>query len=145
MTTAQGLDARLAEMANTNRALLQRAQRTEGDCPSAVLNLGVAVAALSTQACSAVEINRFLDQAVLDELLGERHSLAEDLELLDSLVETSSKSPDVEPLSTALLRRIEKLLEREHSVLFRPLLRLAASSSEKTAASSGEKTRVKTA
>lgn len=119
-------------MAETNGVLIERARRTDSGCPSAVLNLGAAVAALYNQACSAVEINRFLDQAVVDELLAGRQSLAHDLDLLDSLSEATPKSPDVEPLSTALLQRIERLLEREDRVLFQPLLRLAESSSEKT-------------
>jgi len=126
--------AGLAEMARVHRALIERARRTDRDRPSAVLDLGVSVAALSAQACSAFEQNRFLDEAVLESLLAERRSLAEDLDLLASLSAANPRSPDIEPLSTALLHRIEELLEREDRVLFQPLIRLAASSGEKARA-----------
>ena len=128
---SQSLNGRLAEMANANRALIQRAQRTDCHCPSAVLNLGASVASLSTQASCLFELNRFLDEAVLEELLAERRSLADDLDLLESLSEASPESPDIEPLATAILRRIEKLLEREDRVFYQPLLRVAVNAHEK--------------
>lgn len=124
---SQGLNSRLAEMAKANRALIRRAQRTDCHCPSAVLNLGASVASLSTQASCLFELNRLLDEAVLEELFAERRSLADDLDLLESLSEASSKSPDIEALASALLDRIENLLEREDRVLYQPLLRLAES------------------
>lgn len=114
-------------MAKANRALIVRAQRTDCPCPAAVLNLGAAVASLSTHASCLFELNRFLDETVLDELLSERRNLADDLDLLASLSEANSKSPDIEPLATALLSRIENLLEREDRVLYQPQLRLAKS------------------
>jgi len=120
----------LAEMARANRALIHRAQRSECHCPSAVLNLGASVASLSTHASCLFELNRLLDEVVLDELLAERHSLADDLELLESMSEANTQSPDIEPLAAALLSRIEKLLAREDRVLYRPLLRLAVSADE---------------
>ena len=85
------------------------------------------VASLSTRASCLFELNRFLDHAVLEQLLAERRSLADDLDLLESLSEASSKSPDIEALAIALLGRIEDLLEREDRVLYQPLLRLAES------------------
>ncbi len=112
-------------MAQANRALIHRARHTACPCPSAVLNLGASIALISTQASHLFELNRFLDEAVLDELLAERRSLADDLDLLESLSEASSNSPDIEPLATAILRRIERLLEREDRVFYQPLLRVA--------------------
>lgn len=128
----QSLDDRLAEMARVNRVLIHRAQRTDCHCPSAVLNLGASFTSASSQASCLFEFNRFLDEAVLDELLAERRSLAADLDLLESLSEASSASPDIEPLAAALVSRIEKLLEREDRVLYQPLLRLAVSANGKT-------------
>lgn len=116
-------------MAKANRALIRRAQRTDGRRLSAVLDLGATVASLSARASRLFELNRLLEEAVLDELIDARRSLAEDLDLLESLSEASSKSPDIEPLATALVRRIVKLLEREERVFYEPLLRLAVSTS----------------
>lgn len=129
---SRDLHPRLAEMENANRALIHRAQRTDCNCPSAVLNLGASVASLSSHASCLFELNRFLDKAVLDDLLVERQSLAEDLALLESLSESNSKSPDIEPLATALLGRIEKLLVLEDRVFYQPLLRLAVGAHEGT-------------
>jgi len=137
----QSLNARLAEMARANRALIHRAQRTDCHCPSAVLNLGASVASHSTQASSLFELNRLLDEAVLDELLAERRSLADDLDLLESLSEASPKSPDIEPLATAILGRIEKLLEREDRVFYQPLLRVAEKQAENNTSLSGKPSR----
>lgn len=120
----------LAELANANRALIHRAQRTDCHCPSSVLNLGASIASLSAHASCLPELNRFLDETVLDELLAERRSLADALALLESLSETSPESPDIEPLATALVRRIEELLEREDRAFYQPLLRLAVSAGE---------------
>ncbi|MCP4203224.1 MAG: hypothetical protein GY769_14975 [bacterium] len=117
-------------MAKANRALIHRAQRTDCHCASAVLNLGASVASLSTRASCLFELNRFLDEAVLEELLAERRSLADDLDLLESLSEANSTSPDSEALATALLGRIENLLAREDRVLYQPLLRLAERQAE---------------
>ncbi len=124
---SQGLNSRLAEMAKANRTLIHRAQHTDCHCPSAVLNLGASVASLSTHASCLFEFNRFLDQAVLEELLAKRRNLADDLDLLENLSATSSQSPDIEALATALLGRVEDLLEHEDRVLYQPLLRLAES------------------
>lgn len=121
----EGLDRRLTEMAKANRALLRRARRSSCHCPAAVLNLGVSVGSLATQTACVVDLNRFLDQTVLDELSRARGRLAEDLELLDALSETGPDSSDVESLSRALLGRIRDLVEREDRVLYQPLLRLA--------------------
>lgn len=120
-------DPRLSEMARANRSLLRRARRTRCRCPSAVLNLGNSVASLATYAACVVELNRFLDEAVLDELLSARRRLADDLDLLETLSEASPDSPDSESLARALLDRIERLVEREDRVLYQPLLRLAVS------------------
>lgn len=128
----QGLDARLAEMADANRALIDRARSTDGHFPAAVLELGAAVASLSQNASGLFELNRFLDEELLDELRAERRSLADDLELLKSLSVPNSKSPDIEPLATALVLRIEKLLEREDRILYQPLLRLAVIADRRT-------------
>jgi len=127
---SQSLDARLTEMADTTRALIHRAQRTDCRCPSAVLNLGASVAAIPALASCLFELNRFLDEALLDELLAERRKLADDLDLLERLSEASATSPDIEALATALVRRIESLLEREDRVLYQPLLRLAQTAAE---------------
>lgn len=128
----KSLDRRLTEMAKANRALARRARRTRCPCPSSVLNLGAAVATLATHAACVEDLNRFLDETVLEDLLGERRRLADDLELLDGLAQRGSDSPDVLSLAGALLERIAALVELEDRVLYQPLLRLAMSGETET-------------
>ena len=125
-------------MAKTHGALIRRARRTDGANFTAVLNLGASVAALAAHASSLRELNRFLDRTVLDELLAERRQLAEALDFLENLTESSAASPDIEPLAAALVRRIEKLLDREDRAFYQPLLRLAARQAEKPTLDSEE-------
>ena len=122
---AEELNATLEEMARAHRELLARTRVTDGGSPRDVLDLGAA--SLSNEVAGIFELNRFLDDAVVEELLAERRSLAADLDLLKSLLDSSSSSPDVLPLATAVLRRIERLLEREERGLYLPLLRITDS------------------
>ncbi len=120
------LDARLAEMARVHGTLIERARRTTCHCCESVLNLGAAVASHAACTTWLHEQMRILDEAVLEELSGERRRLADDLDLLESLEESSPGSPDIETLATALVIRMQQLLERERRVLYQPLLRLAS-------------------
>lgn len=124
------VDARLIEAERAHWALLRRARQTMCHCPDSVLNLGATIAAYETQTAHLRELNRFLDDSVLDSLAAEHQKLAEDLELLESLALSKSGSPDVEPLSEALIERIQELLEREQRIFYRPLLRLAVSNED---------------
>ncbi len=128
---SSSLNVRIAELANANRLLISQAQQTDCQCPSAVLNLGASITSLSTLASCLYEHNRFLDEAVLDELLLERRSLADALDLLKTLSEANSESHDIEPLASALVGRIEEFLEREDRAFYQPLLRSASSDSRK--------------
>lgn len=120
----------LVELANAHRALIERAERTDGQNPATVLSLGASVTSYFEQASSLFALNRFLDETVLDELLAERCGLAADLELLQNLCEANPESPDLEPLAIALRGRIADLLAREDRVFYRPLLRVSVSSVE---------------
>lgn len=113
-------------MAKANRSLIRRARRTTCHCPSSVLNLGATVAYHASLATCLWNLNRLLDEEVLEELLAEHGRLADDLDLLENLSESSPDSPDIEPLASAVFSRIQKLLEREERVFYQPLLRLAA-------------------
>ncbi len=122
---ASGVDTRLVAAARAHRALIGRARSTTCACPDAVLNLGATIAAHSAHISYLSELNRFLDQSVLDELAAEHRRLADDLELLETL--DRSNSPDIGALASALVARIQELLDREERIFYQPLLRLAAS------------------
>lgn len=126
IVTGSGVDGRLVAAERAHRALIARARRTSCRCPDAVLNLGATIAAHATHAAYLSELNRFLDDLVLEELSVEHRRLADDLELLDSLARSTPDSPDIEPLASALVERIQALLEREQRIFYQPLLRLAA-------------------
>jgi hypothetical protein len=117
--------ARLAEMAQAHRMLLERALNTSASSSSAVISLGSDVAAHVSSTAALREDNGVLDRMVTAELDGEHSRLAEDLCLLETLNEANPGSGDVETLTSALLNRIQNLLEREQRMLYQPLLRLA--------------------
>lgn len=128
---SRGVDTRLLEAEKAHRALIRRARRTTCHCPDAVLNLGATIAAHAAHASYLGELNRFLDESVLEELAVEHRRLADDLDMLESLAQSESESPDVEPLASALVGRIQELLEREQRIFYQPLLRLAVSDGAK--------------
>lgn len=111
-------------MASAHRALVERARQTGCDCPDAVLNLGAALAAHAAFESGSVELSRFLEDAVLEELFAEHGSLAEDIELLENLTLTDPRSSDIEALAAALVVRMRALLEREERLFYEPLRRL---------------------
>lgn len=90
-----------------------------------MLNLGATIAAHSAHISYLSELNRFLDDSILDELAAEHRRLADDLELLEAL--DRSNSPDIGPLASALVVRIQEVLDREERIFYQPLLRLATS------------------
>jgi hypothetical protein len=64
------------------------------------------------------------DEGLIAELGVEATRLDENLDYLKSLCAAEPQSPDVAPLTAALLDRIRQHLERCDRVLFRPLQRL---------------------
>ena len=90
-----------------------------------MLNLGATIVAHAAHISYLRELNRFLDDSILEELAIEHRRLADDLQLLESL--DRSGSPDIGPLASALVTRIQELLDREQRILYQPLLRVAAS------------------
>lgn len=125
--SSNAVDKRLLEAEKAHRALIGRARRTTCHCPDSVLNLGATFATHTAHTSHLRELNRFLDESILEELAVEHRHLADDLALLESLAQSAAESPDVEPLATALVTRIQGLLDREQRILYQPLLRLAAS------------------
>jgi hypothetical protein len=88
--------------------------------PRDVLDLGTAVilhGALERRLLLAP--SPVLDQAALAQLEEEHARLEDDLELLESILETNPDSPDVAPLCTALLERLRDHVARDDRVLYR--------------------------
>ena len=118
--------AQLTEMAQAHRKLIKHAQRMDSiQTANEVISLGAEVAAHVAATAELRSQNRVLDVVITEELDGEHRKLAEDLCLLETLNETNPESVDVETLTSALLTRIQTLLEREQRMIYRPLLRLA--------------------
>jgi hypothetical protein len=77
----------------------------------------LAFAAREDEAFSALA--PLLDPAVQAELSAEHHRIAEDLELLDWLLQTSPMSPDVSVLTASLVRRMRLHICRDGRLLSR--------------------------
>jgi len=119
-------------MARSHEVLLARARSTSGECSSAVLNLGSAVAFQAACTARLLDENSFVDPTVLEELSQERRRLVDDLELLEHLDTSSPGCADVRTLATAIVARMQHLLEREQRALYRPILRHASGADAKT-------------
>lgn len=88
--------------------------------PADVLNLGTAVVlhgALERR--WLLDLRPVLDRAVVAQLDDEHERLADDLELLESILNANADSPDVGPLCSALLERLREHTARDERVLYR--------------------------
>jgi hypothetical protein len=111
---------------STLAALLVEQRELEGRIPDVcaspaeTLELGEAVlqfAAREDEAFAAVA--PLLDPAALTELTAEHQHLAEDLELLGSLVRSAADAPDVVTLAASLLQRMRHHVHRDGRLLAR--------------------------
>ena len=123
--------AQLTKMAQAHRILIKHAQSLNSiQGANEVISLGAEVTAHVIATAELRSQNRVLDLVVTEELDSEHRRLADDLCLLETLNDTNPESVDVKTLSSALLDRIQTLLEREQRMIYRPLLRLATNLEE---------------
>ena len=88
--------------------------------PREVLEAGAAVLRFAEREEQAfASVAPLLDPAVRQELAAEHRQFAEDLELLEWLIETTPDSPDVAVLTTSLIRRMRQHIERDGRLLSR--------------------------
>jgi hypothetical protein len=107
----------LSRLADLQRSLEARTASLDGS-PAAVLALGPAVLDFATNEEHAfLPLLELLDPAVRAELGGEHESLAQDLELLGWLVDTTPESTDAAVLAEALTRRIRQHIARDGRLL----------------------------
>jgi len=107
----------IAELLELQRRLAERTREVSGDAV-AVLRTGRDVLAFAEREEAAFfPLLPLLDPAALAELGGEHRQLAEDLDLLESLVTTTPDSPDVAALAGALARRIHEHVARDGRLL----------------------------
>ena len=111
----------------TNRALLRRIQDGKDLSPAAVLDIGAAVifhGALETYWGMVNE--SILDGSVLSKLAEEHSQLADDLEFLETLLDTNPESDDIKSLCLALREHLQTHLERDQRLFYQSLPRLQA-------------------
>ena len=88
--------------------------------PRETLVVGAALLAFAAREGEAFSaLTPLLDPAVQGELAAEHHRIAEDLELLDWLLQTSPMSPDVSALTASLVRRMRQHICRDGRLLSR--------------------------
>jgi hypothetical protein len=115
MTTAAS--RAIAELLDMQRSLAARTRDLAGDA-SAVLRTGREVLTFAEREEAAFfPLLPLLDPAALAELGDEHQQLADDLDLLESLVTTTPDSPDVAVLADALARRMASHIARDGRLL----------------------------
>jgi hypothetical protein len=109
----------LAALLEEQRALEQQVHSV-GECAEEALVVGQAVLAFAAREDHAFSaLAPLLDPAVQQELADEHQEIAEDLGLLGWLVATTPDSPDVNVLTTSLLRRMRQHIDRDGRLLVR--------------------------
>ena len=107
----------LGELLELQRNLAERTRDLTGDA-DAVLRTGRAVLTFAEREETAFfPLLPLLDPAALAELGGEHQQLADDLDLLESLVATTPDSPHITVLAVALARRMEAHIARDGRLL----------------------------
>lgn len=111
-----------ALVSRVTRAHLRLARRVAEarPTPADVLDLGTAVilhGALERRWLLA--LRPMLDKAAVAQLDEEHERLEDDLELLESILDTTPDSPDVSPLCAALLERLREHVARDERLLYR--------------------------
>ena len=109
----------LAALLAGQRDLEARIHDLEAD-PRQVLEVGSALLAFAAREDEAFDtLAPLLDPAVEAELSDEHRQFAEDLELLQWLLQTTPESPDVAILTTSLIRRMRRHIDRDGRLLSR--------------------------
>jgi hypothetical protein len=109
----------VAQLARAHHGLAKRVRAAETLPPGAVLNLGAAVLFHGAAERELLfPLNPLLDFDVQSEYARRHSQLAEDLALLESLVETSPDSADVEILSSALLSRLKEHIAQDDRLFY---------------------------
>jgi hypothetical protein len=109
----------LATLLAELRALEERINRL-GLCPEDALIVGDALLAFADREDEAFSaLAQLLDPAARRELASEHQQIAEDLTLLDWLVRATPDSPDIDVLTTSLLRRMRQHVDRDGRLLAR--------------------------
>lgn len=115
----------LERLALAHHGLRRRVERLRAASPEAVLGIGAAVVfhgALEEQwlhRSSAV-----LEPAIIEQLASEHARLTDDLELLESLFDSTLDSSDLASLSHALLDRLRAHIARDDRVFYQSLPKL---------------------
>lgn len=120
-------DASLVALVTRAHERLARRLAEARPDPREVLDLGTAVVlhgALERRVLLAQA--PVIDQAALAQFDEEHARLADDLELLESILDTAPDSPDVAPLCRALLDRLRGHVARDDRVLYRLALGVRA-------------------
>ena len=109
----------LAALLAEQRAIEARLHdRTPG--PEEALIIGDALLAFASREDKAFSaLAPLLDPTAQQELAAEHQRIAEDLTLLDWLVRTTPDSPDVDALTTSLVRRMRLHIDRDGRLLAR--------------------------
>jgi hypothetical protein len=109
----------LAALLAGQRDLEARIHDLEAD-PRQVIEVGGALLAFAAREDEAFDtLAPLLDPAVEAELSDEHRQFAEDLELLQWLLQTTPESPDVAILTTSLIRRMRQHIDRDGRLLSR--------------------------
>jgi hypothetical protein len=109
----------LAALLDEQRQLQAQIDDLEAD-PRRTLAAGEALLGFAAREAEAFwHLEALLDPAARVELATEHQQFAEDLELLDWLLETASESPDVTVLNASLRRRMRQHIERDGRFLAR--------------------------
>lgn len=109
----------LAALLAEQRDLEARIHELESD-PRHVLEVGSSLLAFAASEHEAFEtLAPLLDPAVEAELSGEHRQFAEDLDLLQWLLQSTPDSPDVGILTNSLIRRMRQHIDRDGRLLSR--------------------------
>ena len=109
----------LAVLLAEQRDLATRTRGLDGDAGQ-VLAVGEALLSFAAREVEVFDtLAPLLDPAVEAELTSEHRQFAEDLELLEWLLQTTPDSPDVAMLSASLVRRMRQHIERDGRLLSR--------------------------
>lgn len=109
----------LAALLAEQRDLEARIHDLESD-PRQVLAVGSSLLAFAAREHEAFDtLAPLLDPAVEAELSSEHRQFAEDLELLQWMVQTTPDSPDVAILTCSLIRRMRQHIDRDGRLLSR--------------------------
>lgn len=114
------LDSRaFARLACVHRLLAGLAAGDACSRPDTVLALGTAVLFHGIlEEGWLLELNPLVDPAVVVDIGLQHQHLAEDLELLESLLTAEPASPDLEPFAQALLARLREHIARDERLLY---------------------------